>query len=154
MTIADRLASLQITLPDVPAPVANFVPYVISGNQVIISGTLPIKDGKPQGIGKLGDTINEEDAVEVARLCGINILAVVQKACGGDLERVARCVKLGIFVNATPDFTAHPQIANGVSDLMVDVFGKDIGSHARFAVGAAGLPFGVAVEVDAIFEIL
>ena len=153
MTIDKRLASLKISLPDVAAPVANFVPYVVCGSQVFISGTLPIKDGKPSGIGVVGADMNEDDAVDVARLCGINILAVIRKACGGDLERVKKCVKLGIFVNATPDFTAHPKIANGVSDLMVDVLGKEIGSHARFAVGAAGLPFGVAVEVDAVFEI-
>lgn len=154
MSITERLSELNISLPEVAAPVANFVPYVISGNQVVISGTLPIKDGKPQGIGKVGDDMSEDDAVDVARLCGINILAVVKKACDGDFSKVKRCVKLGIFVNATPDFTGHPKIANGISDLMVDVFGKEIGSHARFAVGAGGLPFGVAVEVDAVFELV
>ncbi len=152
-TIEQRLNSLGITLPDVATPAANYVPHVAIGQQVFISGTLPMKDGSPQGIAKVGADMTTEEAVQIARLCGINILAVLRKACGGELERVRQCVKLGIFVNATPEFTEHPKVANGVSDLMVEVFGKDIGSHARFAVGASGLPFGVAVEVDAIFAI-
>jgi enamine deaminase RidA (YjgF/YER057c/UK114 family) len=153
MPIEQRLHELNIELPEVAMPAANYVPYVCSGHLVFISGTLPMKDGKPQGIGKVGAGISEEQAAEVAHTCGINILAVLKKACDGDLSRVVQCVKLGIFVNATPEFTAHPKVANGVSDLMVAVFGKEIGSHARFAVGASGLPFGVAVEVDAVFEI-
>jgi enamine deaminase RidA (YjgF/YER057c/UK114 family) len=153
MSAEQRLTELKITLPEVAMPAANYVPSVTSGNMVFISGTLPMKDGKPQGVGKVGSEISEAEAAEVARLCGINILAVLKKACGGDLSKVVQCVKLGIFVNATPEFTAHPKVANGVSDLMVDVFGKEKGSHARFAVGAGGLPFGVAVEVDATFEI-
>jgi enamine deaminase RidA (YjgF/YER057c/UK114 family) len=153
MSIAQQLTSMNITLPEVATPAANYVPYTISGNLVFISGTLPMKDGKPQGIGKVGEGFTESEAADIARLCGINILAVLDKACGHDLDRVVKCVKLGIFVNATPDFTAHPKVANGVSDLMVEVFGKEIGSHARFAVGASGLPFGVSVEVDALFQI-
>jgi enamine deaminase RidA (YjgF/YER057c/UK114 family) len=153
MSIEQRLRELNIILPEVALPAANYVPYVKSGHLVFISGTLPMKDGKPHGVGKVGTDMNEEEAAEVARLCGINILAALKKACDGDLGRVVQCVKLGIFVNADPHFNAHPKVANGVSDLMVAVFGKDIGSHARFAVGAGGLPFGVAVEVDAIFEV-
>ncbi len=153
MSIEQRLSSLSITLPEVAMPAANYVPSITTGNLVFISGTLPMKDGKPQGIGKVGAELDEAGAAEIARLCGINILAVLKKACDGDLERVKQCVKLGIFVNATPEFTAHPKVANGASDLMVEVFGKEIGSHARFAVGAGGLPFGVAVEVEATFEI-
>jgi enamine deaminase RidA (YjgF/YER057c/UK114 family) len=153
MSIEQRLHELKIALPEVAMPAANYVPYVQSGHLVFISGTLPMKDGKPYGVGKVGADISEAEATDIARLCGINILAALKKACDGDLDRVVQCVKLGIFVNATPEFTMHPKVANGVSDLMVAVLGKDIGSHARFAVGVASLPFNVAVEVDAVFEI-
>lgn len=151
--IAKKLVDNQIELPKVSAPAANYVPYIISGNLAYISGTLPMLDGKFQGVGKVGDTISLEEAIKTARTCGLNILAHLQNACGGNLDKVKRCVKLGIFVNATGDFTDHPKVANGVSDLMVEIFGKEAGSHARFAVGASGLPFGVSVEVEAIFEL-
>jgi enamine deaminase RidA (YjgF/YER057c/UK114 family) len=153
MNIEARLQELAIELPKVAAPVANFVPYVITGNLVMVSGTLPIERGELVGKGKVGDNITTDEAAAIARVCGINILAVIKKACGGDLSRVKRVVKLGIFVNSTAEFTDQPKVANGVSDLMVEVFGKEIGAHARFAVGAGSLPFGVAVEVDATFEI-
>ncbi len=152
-TISAKLEQLGITLPKVTPPAANYVPYIKVGNLVYISGTLPLKDGVFQGVGKVGDNISIEDAIATARCCGFNILAHLQNACAGDFENVTKCVKLGIFVNATGEFTEHPKIANGVSDLMVEVFGKEIGSHARFAVGASGLPFGVSVEVEAIFEV-
>lgn len=153
MDIEQRLEELAIELPEVPAPVANFVPYIISGNQIIVSGTLPVERGELVGKGKVGESITPEEAADIARVCGINLLAVAKNACGGNLSKIARVVKLGIFVNSTTDFKDHPKVANGVSDLMVDVFGKEKGAHARFAVGAGSLPFGVAVEVDAIFEI-
>ena len=146
------LTSLNIILPPSVMPAANYVPYVISGNMVFVSGTLPMKDGKPQDIGKVGKEFTVEQAQATAKLCGINILAHLRAACGGNLDRVKRCVRLGVFVNSAIGFTDQPKVANGVSDMMVAIFG-DAGKHARFAVGVSELPFGVAVEVDATFEI-
>lgn len=148
-----KLSSLGIALPPSVLPAANYVPYAVSGNMVSISGQLPMKDGKPQDIGKVGKDISIEQAQGTAKLCGINILSHLKAACGGDLGRVKRCVRLGVFVNSTEDFTDQPKVANGVSDMMVEIFGKEIGSHSRAAVGVAQLPFGVAVEVEALFEI-
>ena len=150
--IRKKLEELGLTLPEAVAPVANYVPYVTSGRTVTLSGMLPMSGGKPQYIGKLGADISVEDGYQAAQLCGLNMLAHVENAAGGDLDQVARVVKLGIFVNSTADFTDQPKVANGVSDLMVNVFG-DAGKHARFAMGAGQLPFGVAVEVDGVFEI-
>jgi enamine deaminase RidA (YjgF/YER057c/UK114 family) len=152
MTIDQKLQQLGITLPEPIAPVANYVPFVKTGNQIFISGQLPVENGEVKFVGKLGDNISVEDGQKAARICAINLLANLKIACDGNLNRVVRCVKLGIFVNATPDYTNHPVVANGASDLMVEVFG-DKGKHARFAMGAGSLPRGVAVEVDAIFEI-
>ncbi len=152
MTINKNLEQLGITLPEPIAPVANYVPFVKSGNQVFISGQLPIENGEIKFIGKLGDNISIEDGQKAARICASNLLANLKIACDGNLDRVVRCVKLGIFVNAVPNFTDHPVVANGASDLMVQVLG-DAGKHARFAMGAGSLPRGVAVEVDAVFEI-
>lgn len=148
-----KLSSMGISLPASVLPAANYVPYVVSGTMVTISGQLPMKDGKPQDIGQLGAGITLEQAQGTAKLCGINILSHLKAACGGDLSKVKRCIRLGVFVNSTPEFTDQPKVANGVSDFMVEIFGKDIGSHARAAVGVAQLPFGVAVEVEALFEI-
>ena len=150
--IEQKLSAMNIVLPPSVMPAANYVPYVVSGNLVYVSGTLPMKDGKPQDIGKLGKEFTVEQGQVTAKLCGINILAHVKAACGGDLSRVVRCVRMGIFVASTEGFTDQPKVANGVSDMMVEIFG-DAGKHARFAVGVAELPFGVAVEVDATFEI-
>lgn len=147
-----KLASLGITLPASVMPAANYVPYAISGNLVSISGQLPMKDGKPQDIGKVGAGISIEQAQGTARLCGVNILSHLKAACGGDLSRVKRCVRLGVYVNSTEDFVEQPKVANGVSDMIVEIFG-DAGKHSRAAVGVAQLPFGVAVEVEALFEI-
>lgn len=147
-----RLASLKIELPQPAAPAANYVPYVVSGNLVFVAGQITIWNGEVRYIGRVGENLSLEDGVAAARLCGLNIIAQVRAACGGSLDRVKRCVKLGGFVNCTPDFINQPQVINGASDLMVEVFG-DAGKHARFAVGANVLPRGVAVEVDAIFEI-
>lgn len=149
--IQRRLAELGLTLPAAAAPAANYVPWVMAGNLLHVSGQLPMRDGKVAVTGKLGGGLTLEQGQEAARLCGLNILAQVQAACG-DLGRVRRCVKLGGFVNATPDFTDHPKVVNGASDLMVAVL-AEAGRHARFAVGVAGLPFDAAVEVDAVFEI-
>ncbi len=151
-TIESKIASLGYTLPVVSAPAANYVPFTQSGNLIFLSGTLPMKDGKPQFIGKLGADVSLEQGQECARLCGLNILAHLKNACGGNLDKVKKLVRMGIFVASANGFTDQPKVANGVSDLMVGVFG-DAGRHARFAVGVSELPFGVAVEVDATFEV-
>jgi len=150
--IDDRLAELGIEIAEPAAPVANYVGYVISGNLVFVSGQVTLENGEFKYQGKVGADFSVEEGARAARLCGINIISQVKAACGGDLDRVVRCVKLGGFVNSTTDFTQHPQVINGCSDLMVDVFG-DKGKHARFALGAGSLPANVAVEVDAVFEI-
>jgi enamine deaminase RidA (YjgF/YER057c/UK114 family) len=149
--IAARLAELKIELPNAAAPVANYVPVVITGNQAFVSGQVTVWNGERKFIGQLGKEFQVEDGQKAARLCGQNILAQLQAALG-DLDRVKRCVKLNVFVNSAPGFTDQPKVANGVSDFIVDVFG-DAGKHARSAIGVAQLPLGVAVEVDAIFEI-
>jgi enamine deaminase RidA (YjgF/YER057c/UK114 family) len=150
--ILEKIKSLNIILPKPATPVANYVGYVKSGNMVFISGQLPIKDGKLEFIGKVGEQISIEDATKAAQLCTINILSQLNDACENNLDNVKKCVKLGIFVNGVPDFTDHPKVANGASDLIADIFG-DKGKHARAAVGSGSLPFNVSVEVDAIFEI-
>ena len=151
-TIEERLSGLGITLPKPAAPVANYLPYVITGNLVFISGQVTLGPDGFEYQGKVGVDYSVDEAAQAARLCAINILAQLKAACDGDLERVRRCVKLGGFVNATPEFTDHPKVINGASDLMVEALG-DRGKHARFAVGAGSLPLNVAVEVDAVFEI-
>ena len=151
--IAARLAELSIELPKPAAPAANYVPFRVSGDTVYISGQIPILDGALPYIGILGDGCPEDQGIAAARLCAINIVAQLREACGGDLDRVRQCHRLGGFVRSTPDFTRHPEIINGASDLMVELFGPSIGAHARAAVGVASLPRGVAVEVDAIFAI-
>jgi enamine deaminase RidA (YjgF/YER057c/UK114 family) len=150
--IEQRLAGLGIQLPSPPAPVASYVPYTISGNLVIVSGQIPIADSKPQFIGKLGADISLEDGKKAAQLCALNLIAQLKAACGGDLDRAKSCLRLGVFVNAIPDFTQHPEIANGASDFIVQAMGE-AGKHARAAVGAGSLPRGVAVEVEGLFEI-
>ncbi len=148
-----RLAELGIELPKPAAAAANYVPYVVSRAHVFVAGQVPFAaDGSLPFLGKVGSDFSIEEGQEAARLCGLNILAQVKDACDGDLSRVLRCVKLGGFVNCPPEFDQHPAVINGASDLMVDVLG-DQGRHARFAVGAANLPFNVAVEIDAVFEI-
>lgn len=151
-TIEERLSGLGITLPEPAAPVANYLPYVITGNLVFISGQVTVGPNGFEYQGKVGADYTADEGAEAARMCAINILAQLKAACDGDLERVRRCVKLGGFVNCTPEFTDHPKVINGASDLMVEALG-DRGKHARFAVGAGSLPLNVAVEVDAIFEI-
>jgi len=147
-----RLKERGIELPQAAAPVANYVPFTISGNLVVVSGQLCVWNGERRFVGKLGAGISIPDGQEAARLCALNILSHLRVACGGDLDRVRRIVRLGGFVNCTPEFTDMPQVVNGASDLMVEVFG-DSGRHARAAVGVSSLPGGVAVEVEAIVEI-
>ncbi len=151
-TPADRLKGMKIDLP-VPAPAAGtYSPYVISGNLIFISGQVPLGKSGLEYQGRVGVTYTLDEGKAAARLCAINILAQLSAALDGNLDRVTRCVKLGGFVNSEPGFGDHPAVINGASDLMVEVFGEK-GTHARFAVGASSLPFNVAVEVDAVFEI-
>jgi enamine deaminase RidA (YjgF/YER057c/UK114 family) len=150
--IEARLKELGVSLPTPPMPVASYVPYTISGNLVFLSGQIPIADGALKYVGKLGVDIPLEAGQAAAQLCAINLLAQLKNACGGDLDRVVRCLKVGVFVNAAPEYRQHPEVANGASDLIAALFG-DAGKHARAAVGVGSLPRGVAVEVDAIFEI-
>lgn len=151
MSIEARIAELGLTLPEPAKPVASYVSYVRSGNQVTISGQLS-NDANGGIKGTVGVDVTPEQALEAARLCGLNLIAQIKAACDGDLGRVVRIVKLGGFVQAGPDFTAIPAVINGCSDMMVEVFG-DAGKHARSAVGVYKLPLGFAVEIDAIVEI-
>jgi enamine deaminase RidA (YjgF/YER057c/UK114 family) len=152
MTIDAKLKELNITLPDVPKAVANYVGYKVVGNLVMISGQLPFKDGAIIHPGHLGDYVSLEQGVEAARQCAVNVLAQLKAAVDGDWSRVRQCVRLGGFVASTPDFTKHPLVVNGASDLIADVLGES-GRHARAAVGVAALPLGASVEVEALFEI-
>lgn len=152
MTIESRLAERGITLPNAPAPAANYVPFVLEGSTLYVSGQ--ISQG-PEGLikGRLGETMSVEEGAAAAQRCAISLLAQVNAACGGDLSRLKRVVKLTAFVNSTADFTDQPKVINGASDFLVDILG-DAGRHARSAVSAASLPLGVAVEIDGIFEIV
>lgn len=150
--IDTRLQELNITLPAAAKPVANYVPWTRTGQLVFISGQGPISDGKVLYPGQLGNSVSLEDGIRSARLCGINVIAQLRDACSGNLDRVRRVVKLVGFVNATPDFTEHPKVINGASDLMVEVFG-DAGRHARSAVASPSLPMGISTEVEAVVEI-
>ncbi len=151
MSIEARLKELGVILPEAPAPVANYVGFVQTGNLVHISGQISADENGPIK-GKLGADFSVEQGAAAARRCAISLLSQVKAACGGDLGRVTRLVKLTGFVNSTPDFTDQPKVINGASDFMVEVLG-DKGRHARAAVSANSLPLGVAVEIDAIFEI-
>ncbi len=150
--ISDRLKELGIDLPDAPNPVANYQPYVVSGNLVFLSGQVTIWNGEMQYQGKIGRDLSVEQGYEAARMCGLNLIAQVQAACDGDLDRVKRVVKLGAFVNCVDDFKEHPNVVNGASDLMAEVFG-DAGRCTRTNAGVPSLPLGFAVEIDGIFEI-
>ncbi|MEM8701660.1 MAG: RidA family protein [Pseudomonadota bacterium] len=149
--IENRLSELGVTLPDSAAPAANYVPFVRTGTQLFISGQLPIDTGKIAFTGKLGGGVSVDDGKAAAKACAINLLAQA-KAATGDLDKVVRLVKIVGFVNSTAEFTDQPQVINGASDFLVDAMG-DAGRHARSAVSAASLPFGAAVEIEAIFEI-
>ncbi len=149
--IEAHLERLGIALPAAAAPVANYVPAVLTGTLLFVSGQLPLRDGAVQVRGALGAGVSIEDGRAAARLCAINVIAQARAALG-DLDRVARVVKLTGFVASTPEFGDHPQVVNGASDLMVEVFGER-GRHARAAVGVAALPLGAAVEVEAVLEI-
>ena len=147
----NRLTELGITLPDAPAPAANYVPFVVVGDLVFVSGQ--ISNG-PNGLvlGRLGENMDVTAGAAAAKLCALGLVAQLKAACDGDLSRLVRVVKLGGFVNSTPNFTDQPKVINGASDFLVELFGE-AGRHARAAVSAAALPLGVAVEIEGIFQI-
>jgi enamine deaminase RidA (YjgF/YER057c/UK114 family) len=152
VSISARVAELGITLESAAAPAANYVPFVQDGSLLFISGQISRKEGKPAYVGRLGDNISDDEGVQAARLAALGILSQLAAATGDRLDRVARIVRLGVFVASTPEFNRQSAIANGASDLMVEVFG-DAGRHARAAVGVASLPSGVAVEVEAVVSL-
>jgi enamine deaminase RidA (YjgF/YER057c/UK114 family) len=151
-SVESKLAALNLTLPPASTPAGNYVPYVVSGNLVFISGQIPMIDGKPAMQGVVGADFSVEQAAQAAQLCGLSLIAHLRNACNGDLSRVVRCVKLTGFVQCVAGFTEQPAVINGASDLMVAAFG-DKGRHARAAVGCNALPRGVATEVEGVFEI-
>ncbi|MCB5198815.1 RidA family protein [Loktanella sp. TSTF-M6] len=149
--IEEKLAQMDVTLPDAPPPAANYVPYVVTGNMVYVSGQIS-QGAQGNMLGKLGETASVEDGVAAARACAISLLAQLKAACDGDIDRLVRVIKLTGFVNSTSGFTDQPKVINGASDFLVAALG-DKGRHARSAVSAASLPLGVMVEIEAIFEI-
>ena len=150
--IEARLAELGLHVPTAPTPAANYIPWVRTGDLVFVAGQVPMKDGAFRWVGKLGADWTVEQGQEAAREVALNVLSQLKAALDGDLDRVVRAVKLNGFVNSTPDFIHQPHVINGASNLMIEVFG-DAGRHARSAVGVAQLPFGVAVEIDGVFEV-
>lgn len=149
--IEENLKNAGYTLPEVAAPVAKYLPYVKIGNRVVVSGQISRGEDGNLIVGKAGDDCSLEQAIHGAHRCALYIVAIAKQACGGDLSKVKKLVKLGGFVNSTPDFKDHPQIVNGASETMVEIFGEEIGMHARAAVGMSSLPLGVVVEVEAEF---
>lgn len=150
--IEARLQALGITLPTPAAPIANYVPFVVSGKLVVISGQIPLRDGVVAFTGKVGVEVTPDQGKDAARLCFINLLAQLKAAAGGDLDRVARVLRLGGFIAAPASFTQHAAVMNGASDLAVEVFG-DAGRHARTTIGVPSLPADAAVEVEGMFEL-
>ena len=150
--IAAKLSELGLSIPSAQPPLAAYVPFVVSGSLVVISGQLPMADGTLAIAGKLGESVSLEDGQRAARYCLLNVLAHLNNACGGDLDRVTRIVRLGGFVACAPGFTKHPAVINGASELAVAIFG-DAGRHARAAVGVSSLPLDAAVELEALAEI-
>ena len=152
MSIEDRLKSMGIELSAPPMPAANYVGFVRQGDLVFVSGQIPFVNGELPYKGRLGDGVSLEEGQAAAKACAICVLAQVKAACGGDLEKVQQCIRLGGFVASTPDFHDQPAVINGASDLVAEVLG-DRGKHARAAVGVAVLPFNVSVEVEGLFAI-
>ncbi len=151
-TVAERLKSLGIDLPQPLKPLATYVGFVRHGELVFVSGQLPLVDGMVTRSGRLGGGVTVEQGAQAARICAINLLAQVSSACDGDLERVVRCVRLVGFVACVPEFTDHPKVVNGASNLIGEVLGEN-GAHARAAVGVASLPLNACVEVEGVFAI-
>lgn len=152
MSIAERLHSLGYALPEAPAPAANYVPFTLAGRILTISGQVSRAPDGVMHAGQVGDTVTPEAAKTAAEVAALNVIAQIAAATGGDIGRVRRVLRLGVFVSSTPGFTGQPAVANGASDLMVAVFGE-AGRHARAAVGVAALPGGATVEVEATVEI-
>ncbi len=152
LEIEKKLQDQGLSLPDAPAPAANYVPFVISGKLVFVSGQVSIDEAGAMITGKLGGDLDVDAGAKAAERCALSLLAQVRVACGGDLGKLKRVVKLTGFVNSTPDFTDQPKVVNGASDLLVALLG-DAGRHSRSAVSAGALPFNVAVEIEGIFEI-
>lgn len=148
-----RLAELGILLPSQAVPAGAYVPYVVAGDLVFISGQLPILDGTVKYTGRIGAELTIQQGYDAARLCGLNLLAHARDVCAGDWGRLKKVVKLGGFVQCAPHFTDQPKVLNGASELMMEVFGE-VGRHARMAVGVAALPLGAAVEIDGVFQIV
>jgi len=153
MSVYKRLAELGLELPPAPKPVAAYIPWVRTGNLVYTSGQVPLVDGKALCVGVVPTEVPPDKAQAAARLCALNVLAVLHAATDEDLDRVTRVVRLGVFVASSPEFGGQPQVANGASELMVAVFGEAIGRHARSAVGCSSLPLNVPVELEGVFEI-
>lgn len=147
-----KLAELGIVLPVVPTPIASFVPYRVTQGLVFLAGQVCEQDGRPISTGRVGVEVEPEVARRAARVCALNLLAALRHACGGDLDRVARCLRVGGFVQASSGFPGVPQVIDGASELFVALWGED-GRHARTSVGVATLPQNAAVEVDAVFEL-
>jgi len=151
-SIEARLAALNIALPAAPAPAANYLPWTITGNQLWIAGQAPIRNGKYDYVGRVGEAVTPQDAHAAARLCGVNVLAQVKAACNGDWSRLVKGVRVCGYICAAPDFFEFPKVLDGCSDLMFEVLG-DAGKHVRTVMGVSGLRFNVPIVVDAVFEI-
>jgi len=150
--IDERLTKLGVTLPDAPSPAANYLPYIVTGNQVLIAGQAAVVDGKHKFIGRIGAEVSVADGREAARLAAINVLAQVKAACSGDWSKLARCLRICGYLNATPEFADHPQVLDGASDFLVAALG-DAGKHVRSVLGVSSLRSGTALVIDAVFEI-
>ena len=151
-SLAHRVQQLGLSLPTPSQPVANYVNHVVSQNQLFISGQIPLLDGKPAFIGRLGESISDEEGANAAELAALGLLAQLSDALGDDLSKLVRIIRLGVFIASAPDFARQGAVANGASNLLVNALGEK-GRHVRTAVGVSSLPGGVAVEIDAIFEL-
>jgi enamine deaminase RidA (YjgF/YER057c/UK114 family) len=151
-SIDGRLAGLGVVLPDAPSPAANYLPYVISENQLLIAGQAAVVDGRHKFIGRLGAEFNVADGKQAARLAAINVLAQVKAACNGDWNKLARCLRICGYLNATPEFADHPQVLDGASDFLVAAMG-DAGKHVRTVMGASSLRSRTVLVIDAVFEV-
>ncbi|WP_298719651.1 RidA family protein [uncultured Oceanisphaera sp.] len=152
-TVESKLSELNIQLPDPVAPAGNYVPFLQQGSRILLSGQTCRQDGAMAYSGQVGGKLSVEEGKAAARICALNLLSQLRTSCGGDMDRVKRCIKLNIYVNSASSFSSQPAVANGASDLMVEIFGEK-GVHVRSAVGVAALPGNAAVEVDGEFEIL
>jgi enamine deaminase RidA (YjgF/YER057c/UK114 family) len=151
LNIKEKLHAMGLDLPEPPPPAASYIPYVIEGNTLHVSGQIPFLNGKENHIGKLGDNYSVDEGKLAARDCALNLLAQVDKALEHDWNKFSHCLKVGGFVNATPAFQDHPLVINGASEFFIDLLGQEKGQHIRYAVGASSLPFGVAVEIEGVF---